>query len=141
LAAAELDAVERLAAHKYRTWEWNFGRTPDFDYRAEKRFRGEPLGCVLSYRRGCIAAVALEGPPHLRARLKPLAEEWLTGRRLGQRAPVSPRDMTHHDPSLQPALHWLDNLPPEVPPFADNRQWEPGSATASVSRGFSRESC
>ena len=30
LTAAEWDAVHRLAEEKYRSWEWNIGRSPEF---------------------------------------------------------------------------------------------------------------
>ena len=30
LATADWDAVHRLAEEKYRSWEWTYGRSPDF---------------------------------------------------------------------------------------------------------------
>jgi lipoate-protein ligase A len=37
LTAADWDAVHRLAEEKYRSWEWTFGRTPEFT--ARHRFK------------------------------------------------------------------------------------------------------
>lgn len=38
LSSGELALVEQLAKEKYRTWEWNWGKSPAFTERKEKRF-------------------------------------------------------------------------------------------------------
>lgn len=35
LKPAEIDAIDELATEKYRTWEWNFGYSPDYIFRNE----------------------------------------------------------------------------------------------------------
>ncbi|WP_425380348.1 lipoate--protein ligase [Spiroplasma endosymbiont of Stenodema calcarata] len=34
-------AVNKLAAEKYRTWEWNFGNSPEFSYQNKIRYEGK----------------------------------------------------------------------------------------------------
>ena len=38
LTDADREAVEALAQDKYRTWEWNYGFSPDYSIRREKKF-------------------------------------------------------------------------------------------------------
>lgn len=43
LTPADIAAVDRLVAEKYGTWEWNFGRSPAYNYEKSARF---PFGIV-----------------------------------------------------------------------------------------------
>ncbi len=61
LSAAELDEVERLAAAKYRTWEWTWGRTPDFGFKNTRRFPGGSLTVSLDVSEGVIRSAAING--------------------------------------------------------------------------------
>ena len=42
LSAPELAEVERLAREKYRSWDWTWGRSPDFGFNVRRRFPGGP---------------------------------------------------------------------------------------------------
>lgn len=70
--------AERLAAEKYRSWAWTWGRTPPFTYQKEGCFDGAPIRVRYEARRGILSAVELRCPALDEAR----AEELLTGARL-----------------------------------------------------------
>lgn len=40
LTAADWDNVQKLADERYRSWEWNYGRSPAFNMRQTKRIEG-----------------------------------------------------------------------------------------------------
>ena len=43
LSAEQKSEIDKLYEDKYSTWEWNFGESPDFDYKNYKRF---PFGSI-----------------------------------------------------------------------------------------------
>ncbi len=43
LTDLQLDEVDKLFKEKYSTWEWNYGESPEFDYKNYKRF---PFGSI-----------------------------------------------------------------------------------------------
>lgn len=51
----------RLAAEKYRTWEWNFGRSPAFSERRRQRFPWGLVDVLLDVRGGRIASCRIHG--------------------------------------------------------------------------------
>lgn len=53
--------AERLAEEKYRTWDWNYGRSPDFNIRREHRF---PIGLIdtrIQVEKGIICGIKIYG--------------------------------------------------------------------------------
>ncbi len=61
LREEELAAVAAISREKYGSWDWNFGRTPSFDFRSRRRFSGGLLDVQLRTERGCIAAIRFYG--------------------------------------------------------------------------------
>lgn len=61
LSAAELAEVSAIAREKYGRWDWNFGRTPSFEFRSRRRFAGGLLDVQLSTERGCIRDIRFYG--------------------------------------------------------------------------------
>ncbi|MDR2893337.1 MAG: lipoate--protein ligase [Deltaproteobacteria bacterium] len=61
LEAAVLEAAQCLAADKYRTWEWNFGRSPQFTFRNQEKYPGGFLEVWLNVRQGVIQACGFYG--------------------------------------------------------------------------------
>ncbi len=59
---ADWDAARTLADAKYRTWDWNYGASPDFDVQRTRRFGdvGE-VDVRLSVGDGCITEVTIYG--------------------------------------------------------------------------------
>ena len=61
LRGEELEAIETLAREKYRSWDWNFGRTPAFDFQNRRRFPGGLLDVRLRTEHGCIQSIRFYG--------------------------------------------------------------------------------
>ena len=75
LSEAEMEEVKELAETKYRSWEWNFGRTPAFTYRRDFTLDGAETKVEYTAQKGIIQEVTFA--PRL-----PELEEALKGRRL-----------------------------------------------------------
>ena len=61
LSAGEIREVERLADEKYRSWDWTWGRAPDFGFRSERRFPGGSIGAALDVSGGVIRRARIYG--------------------------------------------------------------------------------
>ncbi|NLK19412.1 MAG: lipoate--protein ligase [Synergistaceae bacterium] len=61
LAEAEVRAIEKLRDEKYSTWEWNWGESPDFTERKERRFSWGKVEALLTVERGIIVAAKFYG--------------------------------------------------------------------------------
>lgn len=61
LSDAEREEVRELADTKYRTWEWNYGRSPKFNVRRVRRFPIGELDARIDVRDGRIAAIRIFG--------------------------------------------------------------------------------
>lgn len=56
-----LDAVRRLAAQKYSTWEWIYGYSPDYTFSGAVRHRGLDLRLSMKVSKGFIREAAITG--------------------------------------------------------------------------------
>lgn len=65
-----LPRAQALADEKYRSWEWNFGRSPDFGLRRAQQLGNLLVELQLHVAKGRVAQVSLEGtfrdPGHVR---------------------------------------------------------------------------
>lgn len=61
LGAEELAAVDELADKKYRTWEWNFGRSPAYTFRNKRKWPGGILETGVSVENGKITDISFQG--------------------------------------------------------------------------------
>lgn len=58
----EIDAAaQRLAQEKYRSWDWNYGKSPSFTERRRKRFPWGALECSFSIKDGIIQQCRMHG--------------------------------------------------------------------------------
>jgi lipoate---protein ligase len=57
LTAGDWAAVRRLAEEKYRSWEWTFGRTPEFSAVHRFKFDAGDVGTHILVKRGIIADI------------------------------------------------------------------------------------
>ena len=78
LKPEDLRAIETLKAEKYDTWEWNFGRSPKYQFTNKKRWPGGLLEVHLSVEAGKISGLRIFGD-FLSLRPVPELEETLTG--------------------------------------------------------------
>ena len=61
LAPEELAAVGVLAEEKYRSYEWTWGRAPDFGFKNSRRFPGGTLAVSLDVSEGAIRGAHVSG--------------------------------------------------------------------------------
>ena len=85
LGETELAAIRRLAEEKYRSWDWTYGRSPNYEYRNRGRFPGGSLEVRMDVRHGLIQDIVFFGDFMATAPLTGLCEE-LRGTRLEERA-------------------------------------------------------
>lgn len=61
LSAADLEGILALRRDKYSTWEWNYGRSPDYNERKELRFEGGTISLLLTIQKGRIQSMGIFG--------------------------------------------------------------------------------
>lgn len=61
LTAADIEAVRRLAREKYGSWEWNFGSSPDYNWKNEARFTFGTVEIRLTVEGGVVIRADLFG--------------------------------------------------------------------------------
>jgi len=54
-------AVRRLADERYRSWDWTYGSSPDFNVEKRERFTGGEIDARLDVKKGVIQAVRFYG--------------------------------------------------------------------------------
>ncbi len=111
-------AAAALAAGKYRSWEWNCGRSPRFRIAWADDYLGRNCRCRMEVRRGLVTQVDIEGAAGPDGRLQHLARQRLVGKSFAR--PSHPG----HDQDARQALDndedaflgWLEaHLPPPLP--------------------------
>jgi len=58
LSGADWDGIYELAEKKYKSWDWTFGRSPDFVVRHDIKYNTDNIECTLHVRRGFIKKLA-----------------------------------------------------------------------------------
>ncbi len=58
LSGRDWDAIYRLAEDKYKSWDWTFGRTPDFVVRHDIQYEGDLIDCNIQVQRGVITQIS-----------------------------------------------------------------------------------
>ncbi|WP_219835624.1 lipoate--protein ligase [Paenibacillus sp. R14(2021)] len=61
LTEADLKAVQKLADERYRSWDWNYGRSPAFNVRQVKRLSAGTYDVRLQVEGGVIAEASVYG--------------------------------------------------------------------------------
>ncbi|WP_053957236.1 lipoate--protein ligase [Inediibacterium massiliense] len=61
LQTKDIEAVEKLMKEKYMTWEWNYGKSPEFNYENSKRFEGGKIQVFLNIIDGLIYECRIYG--------------------------------------------------------------------------------
>jgi len=61
LNPGDWSAVHRLADERYRSWEWNYGHSPDFNVEKRERFPGGEIDARLDIQKGVIRSVKFYG--------------------------------------------------------------------------------
>lgn len=61
LTAADWEAVNKLSAERYQTWEWNYGQSPKFNVQRVQRFSGGEIDARIEVDKGVIRAIRFYG--------------------------------------------------------------------------------
>ncbi len=61
LSPSEVAEIECLADEKYRTWDWNFGSSPDYSFQREEKFSGGHVEVCFNVKGGQIADAVIYG--------------------------------------------------------------------------------
>ena len=61
LKEEEVKRVEQLVKDKYETWQWNFGKSPKYNFSSEKKFSGGLVEIRLQVEVGVIKEVRIFG--------------------------------------------------------------------------------
>jgi lipoate-protein ligase A len=77
-------AVENLAKEKYRDWDWNFGKSPEFTISKRKRYDGGELDIRINVSEGIIDSIKIYGD-FLGYRGTEEIEKVLTGKRFNEK--------------------------------------------------------
>ncbi|HUZ60432.1 MAG TPA: lipoate--protein ligase [Hanamia sp.] len=60
-SAADLEAIKKIRDAKYATWEWNYGKSPDYNFKKGIRNDGGTLEMNLDVEKGIIRKVKIYG--------------------------------------------------------------------------------
>jgi lipoate-protein ligase A len=61
LSEADWVAVRKLAEERYRSWDWTYGRSPDFNVEKRQRFTGGEIDARLDVKKGVIQCIKFYG--------------------------------------------------------------------------------
>ncbi|MCL2068497.1 MAG: lipoate--protein ligase [Oscillospiraceae bacterium] len=61
LTEADREATDRLAREKYSSWDWNFGKSPDYTYKKYGYFPAGGVSVSLSAKNAAIKDIAIRG--------------------------------------------------------------------------------
>lgn len=61
LSAQEWEAVHKLSQEKYQTWEWNYGRSPEFNIQKKHRFEFGQIDARIDVKDGNITQIKFFG--------------------------------------------------------------------------------
>ncbi len=61
LTDEEWEGIEKLSNEKYRNWDWNYGRSPEFNIQKEKRFDFGKIDARISVNKGLIESIKFYG--------------------------------------------------------------------------------
>ncbi|MBS1517755.1 MAG: lipoate--protein ligase [Bacteroidetes bacterium] len=61
LTEKDLEGVEKLSGNKYRSWEWNYGRSPEFNIQKKKRFDFGQIDARIHVKDGIISDFKIFG--------------------------------------------------------------------------------
>jgi lipoate-protein ligase A len=57
----DLEAINKLMIEKYDTWEWNYGKSPKFNYKSSKKFPGGVVEVYAEIKNGLIQDIHIYG--------------------------------------------------------------------------------
>ena len=61
LSDTDFDAIKKIEKEKFLSWEWNFGKSPEFNFRKTQRFSGGKIDVQLNVKNGIITNCKIFG--------------------------------------------------------------------------------
>jgi lipoate-protein ligase A len=61
LTARDLEKIEHEARTRFSTWEWNYGYSPEFNYKNSQRFEGGRVEVLIDVSEGKIKGIRFRG--------------------------------------------------------------------------------
>jgi len=61
LTDQQIKEVEQLAEEKYSTWDWTYGKSPEFTYQNDARFAGGKIDVSVNVQEGIIEHIRFQG--------------------------------------------------------------------------------
>ncbi len=61
LSDEQIQSVQETAQQKFKSWDWNYGRSPDFQVVKSKRLRGGKIEVRMNLEKGLIADCSIHG--------------------------------------------------------------------------------
>lgn len=61
LSEKEIESIKKLKEIKYSTWEWNFGKSPKYNFSNEKKFNGGIVEVNIEVKNGIINEIKIYG--------------------------------------------------------------------------------
>jgi lipoate---protein ligase len=58
---ADVAAISTLRDSKYATWEWNYGYSPEYDIKKDRRFANSGLSIYMKVHKGIIQTITIRG--------------------------------------------------------------------------------
>ncbi len=77
LSGRDWDTIYRLAEDKYKSWDWTFGRSPDFVVRQVVQYEGDLIECCMQVRHGVINAISNHDKPREDAAIEALKSKYI----------------------------------------------------------------
>ncbi len=104
LSGTDLAAIEQLRDEKYSTWEWNYGKAPEFNLRKERRYDFGEVDVRLNVKDGVIREAHIFGDFFSNAAIGDLAKalQGIRYRREDLLGALASLDFAHYLPKLSP---------------------------------------
>ncbi|MEG0378294.1 MAG: lipoate--protein ligase, partial [Eubacterium sp.] len=61
LSSTDIKAIEKLQKEKYMTWEWNYGRSPEYNLRKERKYTSGLITVLMQVDKGEISTIHFFG--------------------------------------------------------------------------------
>lgn len=74
LTEKDIQAVNQLVEEKYATWDWNFGKSPKYDFVSEKKFPGGLVEIHMNVSQGKIKDLKLFGDFFAKKDIQPITD-------------------------------------------------------------------
>lgn len=75
LNSSDIKKIEESVNKKFSTWDWNYGKSPKFNYKGEKRFAGGKIEVLINVKNGLVENCKFYGDYLAIVDTEPIAKE------------------------------------------------------------------